>query len=290
MANRPLLAAAVALSLCAACKLPQLESQWRDRDIAIDGSTAEWSGLLHYPEGSKIGIGIVNDDASLYLCLTSEDREMASRILRSGFSVLFESKGQKGKRFGVDFPLGMKLYGPPSGESRDDDDGEPDRAGMKARSEARMEASLRVLALLGPGENDTLPMATLMAESQGVAVRIKPSQERCVYELKVPLNQDSLFHYAIGVGKDTLIVVTLETNTTSRPFNGPRGGGFGGSSGGMGGDGGMGGPQEGDIGGGGMGRGGMGGHRDGGMGPSGNGPPSMLEPFTMKFIIHLAKK
>jgi hypothetical protein len=210
---------------------------------------------------------------------------IASQIVRSGFTVLFATKGQKGKRFGVNFPLGMKLSGPPFQETGDR---EPDMAAMKAR----MELSLQTLALIGPGENDTFPMSTMMAESLGVIVRIKPSQERCVYELKVPLNQDSLFKYAIGVGKDTLLKVTLETCKISRPSGGPPGGGMGGPPGGGmgGGRGGMGGPP----GGGGMGGppgGGMGGGR-GGMGgpPGGGGPPSMPEQFKINFSILLAKK
>jgi hypothetical protein len=304
MNNRLLLAMTVALSLCTACKSIQLESQWRDHDITVDGSATEWSGLIQYPEDSKIGIGVLNDNTNLYLCLTSEDRETASQILMSGFTILFESKGQKGKRFGVHFPLGMKFFGPPSEESRYR--GEPDMAAMKTR----IEASLQTLALIGPGENDTTPMPTQMAESLGVAVCIKPSQEHCVYELKVPLNRDSLSKYAIGVGKDTLIAVTLETDKVSMPsgvppsggMGGPPGGGMGGGGmggppgGGMGGGGmgggGMGGPPGGGMGGGGMGGGGMGGPPGGGMGrpPGGGGPPSMPEQFKMSFSIHLAKK
>ncbi len=272
MKNRLFIAVIAALSLCTGCKPIQLESQWRDRDITIDGSTAEWSGLIQYPEDSKIGIGIVNDEAYLYLCLTSEDRAIASQILMSGFTVLFESKARKGKRFGVHFPLGMKLFGPPSEEAGDR---EPDMAAMTAR----MEASLQTLALLGPGKNDTLPMSTRIAESLGIAVCIKPSRENCAYELKVLLNPDSLFRYALGIGKDTLLAVTLETDRTdraSRPSGGHHGGG-----GGMG-------PHGGGMGGGGR----MGSHGGGGgrMGPPGGGPPSMPEQFKMEFSINLTKK
>jgi hypothetical protein len=316
MNNQLFLAAAVALSLCTACKSIQLESQWRDRDITIDGDTREWNGLMQYPEDSKVGIGVVNDDAYLYLCLTSEDRETASQILMSGFSILFESKAHKGNRFGVHFPLGMKQSGPPSGESGNRE--EPDMSAMKGR----MEAALQTLALLGPGKDDTTPMPAKMAESLGISVCIKPSKEHCVYELKVPLNQDSLCKYAIGVGKDTLLAVSLETDKISRPSGGPRGGGMGGPpgedmggggmggppGGGMGGGGGMG-PMDGGIGRGGMGGGGggMGGPPGGGMGggggmgsgggvmggmggPPGGGPPSMPKQYKMEFSILLAKK
>ena len=271
MNNRLLLATAVALCLCTACKSLQLESQWRDHDITIDGVTTDWDGLMYYPEGSKIGIGVVNDSMYLYLCLTSEDRTIASQILMSGFTVLFGNKAQKEKRFGIHFPLGTKPSGPPSEENGYR--GEHDMAAMSAR----MQASLQTLALIGPGKNDTLPMPIMVAESLGVVVRIKPSREHCVYELKVPLNPDSVCKYAVGAGNDSLLAVTLEICKISRPSGGPPGGG--GRGGPPGGGGGMGGPP-----GGGMGGGGMGGP------PGGGGPPSMPEPFKMNFSILLAKK
>jgi hypothetical protein len=296
MNNRLFFIVAIAFSVCGTgCKSIHLSSRWCDETgIKIDGSAAEWNGQLSFPEGSKVGIGIANDDKYLYCCLKSEDRETVSKILMSGFSASFECKAQKGKRFGVHFPLGMKMAGPPS---RGNSDGETDTAAMSAE----IEASLQMLALLGPGKDDTLPMATRIAESLGVTVSINPSPEHCVYELKVPLNRDSSFQYAIGAGNDTLLSVTMETDKMTMPAGGPPGGG-GGRGGPPGGGGGMGGPPGG---GGGMGGppgggGGMGGPPGGGMGGMGGppgggsgGPPgsgSMPEPFKLQFTIHLAKK
>jgi RNA polymerase subunit RPABC4/transcription elongation factor Spt4 len=67
MNNRLFCAVIVVLSLFSGCKSTRFASQWRDRDIIIDGSTSEWAGLIQYPEDSKVGIGVVNDDVYLYL-------------------------------------------------------------------------------------------------------------------------------------------------------------------------------------------------------------------------------
>jgi hypothetical protein len=269
-----------AVILFAGCKsAPLLESQWRDRAIAVDGNSTEWNDLIQYPRDSKIGIGVINDDVFLYLCLTSEDRAITSQIFRYGFTMLFQSRAQKEKLFGVRFPMGGALSGAP-----------PDRhTGMErdtAMMREHLEAALQTLALLGPGKDDTVPLPTRIAESLGVAVAIKPSHEDCVYELKVPLNQDSICKYAINAGKDTLFEVTLESSApereSSRPSDMGDGRGFGGGGmhgGGRGG--GMGGGMGGMHGGGRYG----GGHRGGG-GYHARAP----EPFSQTFTIKLAQK
>jgi hypothetical protein len=270
-------AGTIFLMVCAGCKsLPLLESQWRGNDITIDGNATEWNDIIDYPQDFKMGIGVINDSTYLYLCLTSDDRATTSQILRFGFTVCFERKAQKGERFGVYFPVGGNLPGPQRGGM------ENDTAVMRER----MKAALETLALLGPGENDTLPMRTHIAESLGVVVRIKPSHEHCVYELKVPLNRDSILNYAIDLGKDTLLNVTLEScapERENRPSSDMGGGGHGGM-----GHGGMAGGR-----GSGMGHGGMGGGRGGGHGGTGHRMGQKgheAEPFSQTFTIKIAGK
>jgi hypothetical protein len=249
------------------CKSQQLGSQWRDRDITIDGSVTEWNGLMQAPEDADVAIGLVNDDIYLYLCLTSGNRETTLRMLMSGFTVLFENKAKKGARLGVHFPLAPVRSRPPLVREHDP------AAMMK-----QLEASLGTLALLGPGKNDTLPMATRMAESLGIAVSVKSLNEGCAYEIKVPLNRDARFTYAIDMGKDSLIEVTLASDEATRPSDHGEGGE----------------PQ--DDGGVGAGAGGGLASPGGRMGTHGGGlhgggrQTSMSEQFKMEFSLCLAKK
>jgi hypothetical protein len=111
MNNRCVVAAAFAVSLFAACDSPRLQSQWRTGAITIDGSDMEWGNIIEYPAdiNPNLGICIVNDDDYLYLCLTWDDRAKVSKILMAGFTLTFESPSDKNKRFGIQFPLGMKM-------------------------------------------------------------------------------------------------------------------------------------------------------------------------------------
>ena len=45
---------------------------WRDRELTLDGSAAEWEGTLRRIEKSEIYVGILNDDEYLYLCIRSQ--------------------------------------------------------------------------------------------------------------------------------------------------------------------------------------------------------------------------
>jgi hypothetical protein len=272
-----IIAAGCIAGLLAGCSSTQYISRSRDRDIAIDGSAAEWDGLIEYPAQSipDLGIGAVSDSDHLYLCLTSEDREAVSKMLMAGFFITFQKPKEKNRLFGINFPLGMK-GGEPEGRKHDPDEW----AG-------RLESSLQMLALIGPGVKDTAFMPLSRAESLGIAVRIKAqSMEQCTYELKVPVAKGNTLPYAIVPGKDSSITVTLESGALRRPaLRHPQSTRHGPPGGGEGPDGGGGGPRGGGPG---FGSGGpgFGGGSPGGMhGP----PPGMEEPLKAVFSLKLSR-
>jgi hypothetical protein len=263
-----LLLSAVAILFCfiPGCRESRVSSTWRTGDIVIDGVADEWIGKIVFTEWSKAGIGVANDSTFLYLCITSDERTVAGQALMSGFTVMFESKSQQGKKFGVRFPFGHRSAPRPvMGPGAEFD---PEEMG------AQMEAALQMLAVIGPGKQDTLPMPVwFAADSLGITVAVTPSRVGFVYELKVPLARDSKFAYGIGAGADSLLTITLQTDKMERPTGGPPGGG-----------GGKGGSR--------CGGGGMGGSRCGGGGKGGppGGSGNMPEPFKMQCQILLARK
>jgi hypothetical protein len=180
----------------------------RDRDIVIDGSATEWDDVIEYPAHiiPNLGLSAISDNDHLYLCLTSEDRVVVSKILMAGFSITFQTPKQNKSLFGIYFPLGMKDTG--SGPLKRD----PEEWAI------RLESSLQMLALLGPGIKDTTFMPVARAESLGLAMRIQAkSMENCTYELKIPLTKTGTSPYAVLPGNDSTIVVTLESGVLKRP-------------------------------------------------------------------------
>jgi hypothetical protein len=256
---------ALAFTLLSTCNSPgSVESRWTDTEITFDADPSSWKDITKCPDDPQFGIGVRNDGTFMYLHVISWKHSLNSQILHFGFTTWFECRSKKGKRFGIHFPFAM-AQNPATwhADIKNVHDPEAERA--------RIEESLQEMELLGPGKNDSIPVKTRIAESFGIVVRLFPSDENLVYEMKVPLRQDSARKYAIDIGQDTLMKVTFESvpPEIERPHSGgesPMNGlGMGGDGGGMHGGGGM--------------------HR-GGRGRS--FPQNFSEPFHASFSIRLA--
>jgi uncharacterized membrane protein YgcG len=270
----------LAIVLLAACG-PRIivKSMWTDSQSAIDADSAQWKDATQYPADPQFGIGVKNDGRNLYLCVTSWKRAVNHQVLRYGFTAWFTSKSKKGKRFGIRYPMGMAQSGAGWHANRGRQPDANDGKNM-------LDLAFQEMELLGPEKTDSVPVRTVIAESLGIAVRILPSEENMIYKVKVPLREDSLAKYAIDIGNDTLVSVTVETTAPDAAEN--HAGGQGGSetSGAAGGGmqgGGMGGGRGMHGGGGGMhGGGGHGGHEA-------SSTDDSQGPFNASFSILLAR-
>jgi hypothetical protein len=247
----------------------RIDSHWRDREIVIDGSNADWPGpLLQIEEKTPVTIAAVNDGRFLYLVLHASDPMARARIMRQGLIVWFDPSGKNKKQFGIKFPVGMErgdMRGrsgggprgmrPGGGTSPDDGTGDSGQRGPEMFDPPNR------LELLGAKKDD---IHSFVADKvPGIVVKIGQVEGALVYELQVPLAKTSEFVYAIGTTAGALIGIGLETPKIERASSdegrgrGMGGGGMGGR--GMGGRGGRGG---GGRSGGGMGGRGMGAGRD----------------------------
>ncbi len=258
------------LMMICGCNSQVLESTWKTSEIVIDGNPVEWKQTIHYPEDSRFGIGVSNDDKFLYLCLSSRDQQTSRQIMTMGFTVWFESKSHRGKNFGLHFPLGMmKADRPPVMHEKQGQDPE--------QMKEFMDAAMQEMEIIGPEKNNSRTVKSIVAESYGIVARILPSEGNLDYELKIPLNQDSLCIFAINTGNDSLIKLTLETTKPEFAKTGGPSGHGGRMPSGRGGSG-MG-PGSGMPPGGGMGPG----------GPPRGGAHSMPEQFKIELSVKLAR-
>lgn len=254
--------------------------------ITIDGSSADWAGLITHDPDQPFGIGIANDGKYLYICLVSDDRRIHRQVMRYGLTVWFEGGTAAKQRLGIRYPTGLAGTGfalRSSGE-------EPRDTGFMRE---KIEEMLDAIEVIGPGKKmDTLPMKLTVAESSfDLKMKAVSSMEQFTYELRVPLSADSTTPYAVPPAKKSLITLVLESSAPSEtgtseegreggPGMGRDGGGFGGVEG---------------LGGGGYGgghRGGGGGHHGGRGGGSGyqGGHHEPPEPFTVELAVKLAGK
>lgn len=205
---------AVMLLSLAGCETIELKSNWRDREITIDGINSEWKNTLIYIEKAEVLVGLLNDETFLYACVLAESPFLRAQIMRQGFTMWFDPAGENKKAFGIRFPIGReeKFKKETIGEEREPFLGEPPM-GEEEPDQEKMEEiykkSLTELEILGPGKNDSKRMP--VADAKGVEISLVPSSGMLVYELKVPLVQSDQHPYAIGAQPGKIIGVMLES-------------------------------------------------------------------------------
>jgi uncharacterized membrane protein YgcG len=246
------------------CGTIDLKSRWRDREITIDGKNTEWR-YLNVLDDKETSVGVSNDNDFLYLILITTNRGVHNQVARRGLTLWFDSDGGKDEKFGIHYPIGFGGI-----RSAQDSRPESDNEGQNLRKEN----STDELEIIGPKKEDRHRMT--LAETGGIEARFTTSNDVLVYEMKVPLLENSTHPFAIGTKSGARIgvgAVTLADRVPERPVEG-----FG-ESGGERGEG------AGERSGSGTGGRGGGGRRSGG---GRKGSSSQAEPFTMWAKVQLA--
>lgn len=217
------------------CSTIELNSNWRDREIIVDGNNTEWLGTMYYFEEENISVGLLNDENFMYICMIAEEPLMRAQVMRQGFTLWFDPDGGKEKTFGIKFPIGRQARG----ITREMREMEPD----PERFREAFEKSLAELEILGPGED--VRKRIPVEEARGIEIDMEASSGMLVYELKVPLLFSDQHPYAVGAEAGDSIGIGLEIpkmdrKTIRRAMSErmgermPGGGGMGGRAGRMG--------------------------------------------------------
>jgi len=184
----------------------ELNSNWRDREITVDGKNADWLGAMLFFEEDNVSVGLLNDENFFYICMIAEDQFMRTQIMREGFTLWFDPDGGKEKTFGIKYPVGTQKSGLPRGMREDEQNLE--------RSRQAPRRPIIELEILGP-EKDELKKMTI-PEAKGIDISIEFSSGMLVYELKVPLIQSEQHPYAIGAEAGSSVGIGLETSKMER--------------------------------------------------------------------------
>ncbi len=225
-----------------------IRSSWRDREIYVDGIDPEWKGCpKYYDEDTMTSVSLLNDENHLFIRVTTQNQEIQRQILIQGLTVWFEQKGEKKRKMGVHFPVGiprekrMQMFRDASKDQQD-----PFRG--------LLEKGQREIQLLGPGEYEQKTMPVSEIRNYDMDVKINKTERDLVYELKIPItkteeNRHAFLHpgkesFRLGfqVGDREKEIVGLmghqtplgEGNPDSGELKGPRGKGGKGKPGDMG--------------------------------------------------------
>src|SRR5437764_4871260 len=219
--------AAISMCIAALAATQPIGSQWRTRDVRIDGNNDEWQDTVAL---DAISVGAINDDQFLYLSVMTSDQQRRRQLETSGLIVWLDASGGKKQTFGIKLP-GSGIFAGAAGGRRGRFDGSsPD--GQLSGTDAQVPA-LTYFEVLGPGKDDRRRVER--AADSGIDVAENFREGTLVCELKVPLSKTAGHAYAIGTEPGRKIGFGLETSQTERPRASFGGGGGGGRGGGRGG-------------------------------------------------------
>lgn len=108
----------VFLLLTVGCRQVELQSEWRQDSLLIDGLADDWrSAASYHLEEPPLGIALCNDQEFLYLRLTTHDEDLKSQIAQGNLTIWLDPQGEKEKRIGI--ALQSKHRQPPGSEMKE---------------------------------------------------------------------------------------------------------------------------------------------------------------------------
>ena len=193
------------------CKEIEMRSQWNQHNIEIDGIDLEWSGSYKFLEDEKAVIGARNDSTYLYLVFKTVNNQTMQKIIGNGLTLWIDPSGEKGKSFGIHYPIGMmdwnksQLYDPA-------DWGAPEEREKRLKEKSKI--MLNEMEIIAPVGRSQYKYS--MSNPYGIELAIKDTIGTLVYELKIPLTQPIGSMYDLNLITGSKVNIGIETGEIGR--------------------------------------------------------------------------
>jgi hypothetical protein len=198
------------------------KTQWKDRDLVIDGNSGDWQGALGYLDEPPVMLGFLNDDTAIYVCVSTNLPAIREGMLRRGITVWIDPKRGKRKTLGIRLAPagdpGGQAEGAPS--KREPEKTEEPPISQEAAAPPEFGAPPTRLTVRLPGRDEWTPIE---GGAGGIEAVIEESNGLAVFEMKVPLKSGPEAAVAIGAGPGTAISMSFETPRPERPPGRPEG-------------------------------------------------------------------
>ncbi len=221
MYSRTIIIVFVLFSLMS-CKDNSINSQATIITPIIDGVLDEWEGKLFTQKGEKLGFGVMNDDSTLYIALTTYDRQSIMQILR-GLTIWIDPNSKKNKSFGIQYPIETDMASLMDISNRNVDENENFEYFITQR--LLQQSSIQYI-------NNGIVQYRDIDNGEGMQVKIFYSNGEINYELKIPFTDYSteiLEKISIGFESAPLQRPSRSSDHSSGQSRGGRGGGMSGS-------------------------------------------------------------
>jgi len=207
----------IVLILISSCGDEEINSNWTQSAITVDGNQLDWEGKLHYLSDQQSVIGIANDNEYLYLCLATNDTAKMFQFFSTGFTVWLESKNSD-EKIGVQYPMrsgDMRRMMPMRNRQN-----EGERPDMKVRlNEFKAQQSE-----IGIVNKDNFPLTVYpLTNELGLNVDLGVQMGLLVYEMKIPLNKDLYGGHNLKSGPGDVLTIGFQSGDFQRPNMGDGG-------------------------------------------------------------------
>jgi hypothetical protein len=216
------------------CATVELNSEWAEKNIIIDGLDNEWAGSYKFLEDQKAVISARHDSTHLYLVFKTMDNQVMQKIISSGLTVWIDPSGDEKKSFGIHYPIGMmdwnksRMYDPT-------DWGTPEEREKKMQAKSRiMLGEMEIITSDGRSQH-----SVSIYNPYGIEIALNDTSGALIYEMKIPINspESSLYSYSLtGGAKLSIGIETGEMDKkdmmAQRSGGGMPEGGMGGGKGG----------------------------------------------------------
>lgn len=188
------------------CATVQLNSNWSEQNIEIDGSDNEWSGSYNFLKDEKMAFGVRNNFEYLYLVFKTIDNQVKQKIFSNGLTIWIDPSADEEKSFGVHYPIGMmdwnksQLYDPA-------DWGSPEE--REKRLKEKSEIMLKELEIISSVGRSQFEYS--LGNPYNINFAIKDTNGTLVYELKIPLKQTEDVISDLDIKHGSIINVGVET-------------------------------------------------------------------------------
>lgn len=255
------------LQFISACSSEKYVSNWNEGAIVVDGNQSDWKGKLNYIEDERIAVGAVNDSENLYLCLTTDDRGKIMQLLNLGMTLWIKPDDDRVKTIGIKYPIRSDDFDMRSVRNMQPEGNHEDYLKMLLKDFHVKQNELQIV-----NEDNYSLYAYPINNGSGISLKLGESMQQLVYEISIPIGDNSSSEFNIDLFQGDNLTVGFETGEFQQP-EGNRGSGMsgGGSQ-----------PTGGMTGGG---RSGMGGR---GSMPGGS-RPDRSEPIDVELNVTLAK-
>ncbi|MEW6194892.1 MAG: hypothetical protein AB1521_07045 [Bacteroidota bacterium] len=182
----------------------QLTSIWDENVIAIDGNSAEWLSELKHDKDNGIAYAFRNDKDFLYMCIVFIEPSKLM-LMRSGAIIWFEGEDES-KTFGIRYPL-PGLSGEREGQNFDKEMFNRENINERTQQYFLKQTELSIV------NKDKYPLGQfpIISNKEGIQTKVGYSNDRFVYELRVPLRGNKNHLYRIDAEPGENLSVQFET-------------------------------------------------------------------------------